>query len=74
MHRERVEQLDFPISVAVCAWCEPCPPAGEIGAISHGICLRHLRFLKASSQGHIAPRRRRLSAAQKRQGEVQLPF
>lgn len=71
--RVRAAQLDFTMSVAVCAWCEPSPPPGEIGMISHGICPRHLRFLKARSQGLMSRRRRRRSSSTDDQ-EPQLPF
>jgi hypothetical protein len=52
-------QIEFPLAVAVCAWCRP----GELGAglepLSHGICPRHLRKMKRELQ-------RRTGAAPKR--------
>ena len=48
--------------VAVCAWCKPKERGTEIGAVSHGICLRHLRNIKLELQGAVTkPRRRRSS-------------
>jgi hypothetical protein len=52
-------QLDLSLRVAICAWCEPQPPDGEIGALSHGICPRHFRKLVLESQGLLPKRRRR---------------
>ncbi len=40
-------QIEFPMHVAVCAWCRPKaagpPPPGQ----SHGICPRHLKKMRA---------------------------
>ncbi|HZR18850.1 MAG TPA: hypothetical protein VFE51_16300 [Verrucomicrobiae bacterium] len=52
-------QTEFSLSVAVCAWCKPRERGGALGAISHGICLRHLRKLKLEVQGLLPARRRR---------------
>jgi hypothetical protein len=60
-------QTEFGLSVAVCAWCKPHEYGQGIGAVSHGICLRHLRNLKLEVQGLLPqlrrgpPLRRRLS-------------
>jgi len=43
-------QIEFPISVAVCAWCEPVRPGASSMQFSHGICLRHLRKLRLELQ------------------------
>lgn len=68
----RPGQMNFSLTVAVCAWCEPHPPAGEIGALSHGICLRHLRQLKLQSQGLLPKHRRR--SRRESAPELQLPL
>ncbi|HLP76625.1 MAG TPA: hypothetical protein VK327_06850 [Candidatus Paceibacterota bacterium] len=67
----RAAQLDFPLSVAVCAWCEPHPPAGGIGALSHGICPRHLKLVKLEYQGLLPKRRRR---SRSRDDSAQMQF
>jgi hypothetical protein len=69
----RGAQLDFSLPIAVCAWCQPDPPAGEIGALSHGICLRHLKTLKLSCQG-VQIKRRRRSRNRDNDNEGQLPL
>jgi hypothetical protein len=59
-------QIEFPLSVAVCAWCNPDERGAGLGDVSHGICLRHLRKLKLEMQGLISvrrPRRRRKQLA-----------
>ena len=43
-------QTEFPLRVAVCAWCRPKERGDGVGAISHGICPRHLRKLKTALQ------------------------
>jgi hypothetical protein len=40
------QQIEFPLRVAVCAWCEPVRRGAGLGEISHGICPRHLRKLE----------------------------
>lgn len=59
-------QIEFPLAVAVCAWCRPGELGVAIGAVSHGICPRHLRKLKLSLR-RVAdaplPRRRHRSEA-----------
>lgn len=55
-------QLDLSLRVAVCAWCKPREPLGEIGSLSHGICPRHLRKFKLEAQGILPQRRRRATA------------
>jgi hypothetical protein len=40
------QQIEFPLGVAVCAWCEPVEPGASVGEFSHGICPRHLKKLK----------------------------
>lgn len=44
-------QTEFPLAVAVCAWCKPRKGAARAAALSHGICLRHLREMKLAVQG-----------------------
>jgi hypothetical protein len=71
------QQIEFPLSVAVCAWCEPVEPGASVGELSHGICLRHLKKLKLQliprgtqrPRPGASPQRRRKAA-----GEVWLPL
>jgi len=55
-------QLDLSLRVAICAWCKPRGPLGELGSLSHGICPRHLRRVKLEVQGMLPRRRRRAPA------------
>ncbi len=47
-------QSEFSLRVPVCAWCKPknrrADPGDSPGAISHGICPRHLKKLKLELQ------------------------
>jgi hypothetical protein len=60
-------QSVFPLRVAVCAWCQPKELGAGLGALSHGICPRHLRDLELELQSShpgragesIGPRARR---------------
>ena len=54
-------QTEFSLSVAICAWFKPNERGSGLGAISHGICLRHLRKLKLQTQGLLPKRTRRSS-------------
>lgn len=55
-----VGQLDLSLRVAVCAWCKPRAPLGDIRSLSHGICPRHLRKFKQEVEGIVSvPQRRR---------------
>ncbi len=56
------EQTEFSLKVAICAWCRPHERGAGLGAVSHGICLRHLRDLKLQLQD--LPRRRRSASLQ----------
>ncbi len=62
------QQIEFPLAVAVCAWCRPRELGANLGELSHGICLRHLRKIKLELQQttRIAPkcsaRRRQLKS------------
>jgi len=70
-------QLDLSLRVAICAWCKPRTPLGEIGSLSHGICPRHLRKVKLELQGILPKRRRRArahSAQDESTREALLPF
>jgi len=58
-------QIEFPLGVAVCAWCRPKERATGLGPLSHGICLRHLKKLKLEAQGIVAKR-----ANRRRSGEL----
>jgi hypothetical protein len=48
------QQSEFPLRVAVCAWCKSKDRGVELGpslgAISHGICPRHLKKLRLELQ------------------------
>jgi hypothetical protein len=51
LQRERyneltASQIEFPFRVAVCAWCRPKELGAGLGAVSHGICPRHLRKMR----------------------------
>ena len=41
-----MHQIEFPLSVAICAWCRPRECGNSLGEISHGICPKHLRKIK----------------------------
>lgn len=45
------EQIELPLRVPVCAWCRPPELGRGFGAISHGICPRHLRQLLLEIRG-----------------------
>ncbi|HWH71650.1 MAG TPA: hypothetical protein VNT26_19915 [Candidatus Sulfotelmatobacter sp.] len=49
-------QIDLPLTVPVCAWCKPKEWGSTLGALSHGICPRHLHHLKLQMQG-LTPKR-----------------
>ena len=51
-------QIEFPLAVAVCAWCRPRELGAGLGALSHGICPRHLKKMKLELQrtGGAAPK------------------
>jgi hypothetical protein len=49
-------QTEFSLQVSICAWCKPGDRDSSLGAISHGICLRHLRNLKLETQGLLPAR------------------
>ncbi len=49
-------QIEFPLSVSVCAWCRPGELGASLGAVSHGICLKHLRKLRLELLGAPAVR------------------
>ena len=44
-------QIEFPLAVAVCAWCKPRSRGASSVFESHGICPRHLRSLKSEIMG-----------------------
>lgn len=48
------QQSEFPLRVAICAWCKPgnggAELGGSLGAISHGICPRHLKQMQRELQ------------------------
>jgi hypothetical protein len=45
-----VRQSVLPLRVAVCAWCKPRELGAGLGDLSHGICPRHFREMKAKLQ------------------------
>ena len=45
-----LSQIEFPLPVAVCAWCKPKARHPVTGPVTHGICLRHLRKLKLEAR------------------------
>jgi hypothetical protein len=48
---DEAEQFEFPLKVAVCAWCRPKPRTTvNLPPISHGICPRHLRKMRMKLQ------------------------
>ncbi len=63
-------QTEFPLSVVVCAWCQPRQHGDALGAISHGICPRHFRKLEREIKGIRPVRRPRRT----REPEAQLPL
>lgn len=68
-------QIEFPLSLAVCAWCKPEERDGRSGAVSHGICPRHLKRLKLEAAGKL-PKRANRSArrAESGLGDLLFPF
>ena len=67
-------QTEFPLAVAVCAWCEPFERGAGLGDVSHGICPRHLRKIEHQVKGIVLPRRPRRRRSQEREGETFLPL
>ena len=69
-------QIELPLGVPVCAWCRPRESHADVGMISHGICLRHLREMKLSLRGALPPRRphRRVAQGQPASGLMLLPL
>jgi hypothetical protein len=72
------QQIEFPLVVAVCAWCKPKRDAGA-GIVSHGICLRHLRKVKMELQNLGLKRSGRSTGGRSRrrrecEGEALLPL
>ncbi len=59
-HRRRqlpaAGQIEFPLRVPVCAWCEPVQGGERTAPISHGICPRHFRSLEWQLKGIVAKR------------------
>lgn len=43
-------QIEMPLPVAVCAWCKPHERGSGVGAVSHGICMKHLRKFRMQIQ------------------------
>ena len=79
------QQSVLPLRVAVCAWCKPRELGAGLGALSHGICPRHLREMKATLQTSLSgtavepvrPRARRsreLSRSIREVAQLRFPF
>ncbi len=51
------QQTEFPLEVAVCAWCKPRNHTQSSGPLSHGICPRHFRKIEREVKGIVLPRR-----------------
>jgi len=68
-------QTEFSLSVSICAWCKPTERGAGLGAISHGICLRHLKNLKLQTQG-LLPKRSRPFKGRRSENDsvIPLPF
>jgi len=56
-HQLPAGQSEFPLHVAVCAWCRPVEEGEGLGALSHGICPRHFRSLEWQMRGIVLKRR-----------------
>lgn len=80
-----MDQTEFPLRVAVCAWCEPRERGATLGALSHGICPRHFREMKTKLQYNLpstegesvrlrARRSRRLSRSIGDHAQLSFPF
>jgi len=79
------DQPEFPLRVAVCAWCKPRELGTILGALSHGICPRHFREMKSKLQNSLSgkegvllgrrPRRSRgLRRANEEIAQLRFPF
>jgi|GEM_PF-2876737 len=67
------DQIELTLPVAICAWCKPKERGSFLGAVSHGICPRHLRNLKFEMEGvAIQPHRRRVRAKLRDSGSESL--
>jgi hypothetical protein len=67
-------QTEFTLRVSICAWCKPGERGSGLGAVSHGICLRHLRNLKLETQGLLPKRSRRSASHATAREEAYLPL
>jgi hypothetical protein len=45
-----LKQLVFPVDVVACAWCKPKRGVAPLPVVSHGICPRHLRMMRAKAE------------------------
>ena len=66
-------QIEMPLAVAVCAWCQPVKQGLGLGTLSHGICPRHFRQLERELKGIVLKRRSRRPAVSL-PAEVLLPL
>jgi hypothetical protein len=71
-------QIEFPLHVAICAWCRPHELGEGLGAISHGICLGHLRGFVLQLKGFLPTPAETQEAAEREENnhwhEGLLPF
>ena len=51
------QQTEFPLAVAVCAWCKPKSGTSALAVLSHGICPRHLRNMQSKVKHKSKPGR-----------------
>jgi hypothetical protein len=79
------DQPEFPLRVAVCAWCRPVELGTTVGVLSHGICPRHFREMKLKLQNNrrggadvpVRPqtrRSRRLNKSLQEIAQLRFPF
>jgi hypothetical protein len=68
------QQTELPLSVAICAWCRPDVRGTSLGAVSHGICPKHLRKLKLQLLGQAGPRPSRSNRGGRADGDDPLLF
>jgi hypothetical protein len=67
-------QTEFPMPVALCAWCRPGDRRQSFGLLSHGICPRHLRLMKLEAKGMTLKRSRSIKASRADRQAMLLPL
>ncbi len=75
------KQIELPLGVAICAWCEPDGRRGlDAALVSHGICPRHFKELEMSlnplalERAKALPRRSRRKFRNEGEGLLPLIF